>query len=77
MTIFRKIQRGFEASRYQKNKGSPQAHPSASQHRRSIKRGNGISLTNDNAQLWYGSIIVGTPAETFTGTSSFNHNSKI
>jgi hypothetical protein len=47
-------------------------HPSASRQKRSTKRGNDISLTDDSAQLWYGSISVGTPAVTFTGTSLSN-----
>ncbi|KAH9030179.1 acid protease [Lactarius hengduanensis] len=57
-----KIQRGFEA--FERNTGA--AHPSASQLKRSTKRGNGDPLTNDRAQLWYGSITVGTPAVTYT-----------
>ncbi|KAH9161573.1 acid protease [Lactarius sanguifluus] len=57
-----KIQRGFEA--FERNTGA--AHPSASQLKRSIKRGKGDPLTDDNAELWYGSITVGTPAVTYT-----------
>ncbi|KAF8265090.1 acid protease [Lactarius quietus] len=57
-----KIQRGFEA--FERNTGS--AHPSASQLMGSTKRGNGDPLTDDSAQLWYGSITVGTPAVTYT-----------
>ncbi|KAN0138186.1 eukaryotic aspartyl protease [Lactarius tabidus] len=57
-----KMQRGFEA--FERNTGS--AHPSASQVKRSTKRGNGDPLTDDDAQLWYGSITVGTPPVTFT-----------
>ncbi|KAH9166889.1 acid protease [Lactarius sanguifluus] len=59
-----KILRGFEA--FKKNTGVD--HPSASKLKRSPKRGNGIQLTDsdDNAQLWYGSISVGTPAVTYT-----------
>ncbi|KAH8997791.1 acid protease [Lactarius hatsudake] len=57
-----KIQRGFEA--FERNTGA--AHPSASQLKRSTKRGKGDPLTDDNAQLWYGSITVGTPAVTYT-----------
>jgi cathepsin D len=69
---FAKIQRGFEA--YQRNIGSP--HPSASRQKRSTKRGNGIPLTDNSAQFWYGSVSVGTPAVTFTvdfdtGSSDF------
>ena len=29
------------------------------------------SLTDDNAQLWYGTISVGTPPKTFTGVTFF------
>ena len=68
-TLCRKIQSGVEA--FERNTDS--AHPSASQLKRSIKRGNSDPLTDDNAQLWYGSITVGTPAVTFTGKSPFRH----
>jgi hypothetical protein len=61
------MQRGFEA--FERNTGS--AHPSASQMKRSIKRGNSDPLTDDDAQLWYGSITVGTPPVTFTGKLPF------
>ncbi|KAH9019324.1 acid protease [Lactarius deliciosus] len=57
-----KIQRGFEA--FERNTGA--AHPSASQLKRSTKRGKGDPLTDDSAELWYGSITVGTPAVTYT-----------
>ncbi|KAI9437838.1 acid protease [Lactarius psammicola] len=57
-----KIHRGFEA--FERNTGA--AHPSASQLKRSTKRGNGDPLTDDSALLWYGSITVGTPAVTYT-----------
>ena len=65
-TLCRKIQRGFEA--FENNTGA--AHPYASQLKRSTKRGNGDPLTDDNAELWFGSITVGTPAKTYTGKSS-------
>ena len=31
------------------------------------------ALTDDNSQLWYGTISVGTPAKTFTGKLSCTH----
>ncbi|KAH8997792.1 acid protease [Lactarius hatsudake] len=57
-----KIWRGFRA--FERNTGA--AHPSAPRLKRSIKRGNGNPLTDDSAELWYGSITVGTPAVTYT-----------
>ncbi|KAH9059064.1 acid protease [Lactarius vividus] len=57
-----KIQRGFEA--FERNTGA--AHPSAPLLKRSTKRGKGNPLTDDSAELWYGSITVGTPAVTYT-----------
>ncbi|KAI9437839.1 acid protease [Lactarius psammicola] len=58
----RKLQRGFKA--FERNIGV--AHPSASPLKRSTKRGNGNPLTDNSAELWYGSITVGTPAVTYT-----------
>ncbi|KAH9019320.1 acid protease [Lactarius deliciosus] len=54
--------RGFEA--FEKNTGA--AHPSASQLKRLTKRGKGDPLSADSAELWYGSITVGTPPVTYT-----------
>ena len=67
-TLFSKMRLGFEA--FERNTGS--AHPSASQLKRTVKRGNGDPLTDDSAELWYGPITVGTPAVTYTG-KSFQH----
>ncbi|KAG9310434.1 Asp-domain-containing protein [Chiua virens] len=55
-----KILRGLEA--FEKNTGM--AHPSAVQG--TEKRGAGDPLTDDNSELWYGSISVGTPAKSFS-----------
>ncbi|KAH8997787.1 acid protease [Lactarius hatsudake] len=57
-----KMQRGFEA--FERNTGAP--HPSASQLKRPTKRGKGDPLSADSAELWYGSITVGTPPVTYT-----------
>ncbi|ETW79235.1 aspartic peptidase [Heterobasidion irregulare TC 32-1] len=58
-----KIQKGFET--YEKNTGSP--HPLAAGLSEKAKRATGSdALTDDDAELWYGSISVGTPAVTFT-----------
>lgn len=55
-----KVQKGFAA--YERNTGKP--HPNA---KRSAKRATGNdALTDDNSELWYGSISIGTPAKTFT-----------
>ncbi|KAF8433778.1 acid protease [Boletus edulis BED1] len=55
-----KIRRGF--TNYEKNTGMK--HPSDVGGVE--RRGAGESLTNDQSQLWYGSISVGTPAVPFT-----------
>jgi len=56
-----KIQRGFDA--YERNTGK--AHPLASK-RISKRKSASDSLTDDDSQLWYGEISVGTPATTYT-----------
>jgi hypothetical protein len=51
---------------YQKNTGM--AHPLSGGIRTSHKRGTGsVPLTDDNGNLWYGTISVGTPPVSFTG----------
>ncbi|KAI0064447.1 acid protease [Artomyces pyxidatus] len=58
-----KIEKGFAT--YQRNKG--EVHSLASGIKNSVKRGTGSdTLTDDNAQLWYGTIEVGTPPVQFT-----------
>ncbi|TFY51256.1 hypothetical protein EVG20_g11085 [Dentipellis fragilis] len=57
-----KIRRGFEI--YERNTGS--VHPLASSLRHSKRATGSDPLTDDDAQLWYGTISVGTPAEEFT-----------
>ena len=47
------------------------AHPLSGSIKLS-KRGSGSdSLTDDNSQLWYGTISVGTPAVSFTGMTFY------
>lgn len=59
-----KIEKGFSA--YKKNTGLN--HPLASAIQTKVKRaGRGVPLTNDRSQVWYGSISVGVPAQTYTG----------
>ncbi|KAI0037915.1 acid protease, partial [Auriscalpium vulgare] len=56
-----KIHRGFE--NYERNTGK--VHPSA----RNLKKratSAGDPLTDDDAELWYGTISVGTPAKSYT-----------
>ena len=61
---FSKIQKGFET--YERNTGSP--HPLAAGLSKKAKRATGKdALTDDDAELWYGTISVGTPAKTYTG----------
>jgi cathepsin D len=61
-----KINRGLTA--YENNTGSK--HPFAAKST-SIKRATGKDpLTDDSAQLWYGSISVGTPGKSYTGELS-------
>ncbi|KAI0267796.1 aspartic peptidase domain-containing protein [Gloeopeniophorella convolvens] len=59
-----KIERGF--ANYEKNTGK--THRLASGIKKSTeKRATGsIPLTDDDAELWYGTISVGTPASTYT-----------
>ncbi|KAI0060071.1 acid protease [Artomyces pyxidatus] len=60
-----KIQKGFKA--YERNTGK--AHSLAGSIKSEVlaKRDTGSDpLTDDEAQLWYGAISVGTPAKTFT-----------
>lgn len=60
-----KIQRGFAA--YQKNTG--QRHPLAPQSDNAKRDTGKDALTDDDSQLWYGKISVGTPATEYTGTN--------
>ncbi|KAI0064928.1 acid protease [Artomyces pyxidatus] len=58
-----KIQKGLVA--FEKNMG--EAHGLAQGIKTTVKRGTGSdALTDDSAQLWYGTISVGTPAVKFT-----------
>jgi hypothetical protein len=69
--INRKIQTGFTT--YERNTGT--VHPLSQSVNLSRRAGSGgDSLTDFNAQLWYGSISVGTPAVTYTGMT-FIHDS--
>ncbi|KAI0257920.1 hypothetical protein BC834DRAFT_848155 [Gloeopeniophorella convolvens] len=64
-----KIHKGFAA--FEKNVG--EVHPLAASLKSPVKRdGAGDPLTDDNAQLWYGAISVGTPAKTYTVPCNFN-----
>ncbi|KAI0043077.1 acid protease [Auriscalpium vulgare] len=56
-----KINRGFEI--YERNTGK--VHPSARNLKKRATSG-ADSLTDDDAQLWYGTISVGTPAQQYT-----------
>ncbi|KAH7912656.1 aspartic peptidase domain-containing protein [Hygrophoropsis aurantiaca] len=57
-----KILNGFD--RYEQNIGLP--HPSAPRKDVQRRATGSNSLTNDDFQLWYGEISVGTPAQTYT-----------
>ncbi|KAH7906840.1 acid protease [Hygrophoropsis aurantiaca] len=57
-----KIMNGFD--RYERNTGSP--HPSAPRKGAQRRATGSDPLINDNAQLWYGSIEVGTPPQFHT-----------
>ncbi|KAH7907902.1 aspartic peptidase domain-containing protein [Hygrophoropsis aurantiaca] len=59
-----KIFNGFD--RYEHNTGSP--HPSAPRKgaQRRAEGSGSVPLTNNQNLLWYGSISVGTPAQTYT-----------
>ena len=61
----RKFERGLIA--YERNTGV--THPlSGSTHNPRRRDTGAVSLIDDNAQLWYGTIFVGTPPVSFTGT---------
>lgn len=60
-----KISKGFE--NYEKNTGSPHPLASGMKAAPSNKRATGSDdLTDDEAELWYGTISVGTPAVDYT-----------
>jgi hypothetical protein len=68
MCPLRKYERGFEA--FKRNTG--EHHPLASRLGHSNKRSlPEVSLTyyanNSQNMMWYGDILVGTPATTYTG----------
>ena len=67
--IYRKIETGMVA--YEKNTGSP--HPLSGGIKTSSKRSTGSDpLIDDNSDLWYGTITIGTPPVQFAGmTLSF------
>jgi hypothetical protein len=69
MHPFRKFEIGFEA--YKRNIGK--AHSLASKVGHSNKRRSGVavSLSDYFDSMWYGNILVGTPATTYTGRSLF------
>jgi cathepsin D len=62
-----KINRGLAA--YEKNTGSK--HPLVSNSTIDKRATGKDPLTDDSAQLWYGSISVGTPSKTYTGKLSY------
>ena len=62
---FSKIHHGF--ANFEKNTGT--MHPSAIKG--VGKRRVGDTLTDNNNELWYGTISVGTPAKSFTGEFPF------
>ena len=74
-THCRKIHRGLEA--FEENTDTSSAYSSASQLKRSIKRGNSVPLTDYENVLWYGTITVGTPAVNFTGKSPLTRHWQI
>ena len=70
----RKLQKGFVT--YERNTGVP--HPlseSIQLSRRAASSGSDL-LTDNNAELWYGTISVGTPAVSFIGITTLYDDSK-
>jgi hypothetical protein len=56
---------------YERNTGSP--HPLIGGIVTSSKRDTGsVQLTDYYADLWYGTISIGTPAKSFTGVTLFS-----
>ena len=68
----RKIQEGFAT--YERNIGVP--HPLAGSIQLSRRDSGGDPLTDDNAQLWFGAISVGTPPVSFTGITFLHDDLK-
>ena len=68
----RKIHEGFAT--YKRNTGVP--HPFSRSIQLSGRASGGDPLTDDNAQLWFGTISVGTPPRTFTGITFLYDDSK-
>jgi hypothetical protein len=68
----RKIHEGFVT--YKRNTGSP--HPLSRSIQLSGRASGGDPLTDDNAQMWFGTISVGTPPKTFTGITFLYDDSK-
>ncbi len=62
----RKIQEGFAT--YERNTGVP--HPLSGSNPLSGRATGSEPLTDDN-NLWFGNISVGTPAQNFTGITSY------
>jgi cathepsin D len=68
-----KVLRGFK--NFEQKTGGP--HPAALKRTQIQSRATGADdLTNDNNQLWYGTISVGTPPKDFTGELSCTFNER-
>ena len=67
-----KIQEGFAT--YKGNTGVP--HPLSGSTQLSGRATGSDRLTDDNAQLWFGTISVGTPPVSFTGITFLHDGSK-
>lgn len=63
----RKIERGFDT--FEGNTGRPHSLASKLKHSDNVRRAAGNETLHHQPVRWYGPITVGTPRQTFTGSS--------
>jgi hypothetical protein len=71
---FRKYRRGFAA--YEVNTGHAHALSEKIGSKKRKRDAGDVPLADENAELWYASIGVGSPAKTFTGEHVLSSSSE-